>query len=158
MKGFNAVNLEAPSPKNEKNGINALNLEPTLFKNDTDDSPKLKMRKDFEQHLKQQRQRLARVDEDKVANAGVGGHYTQEAQPVHEERSEALSPRSDLSDSASAESDVVAGLYFLLAASLRPESEGESAYARPTSAVTCPSLDLESDAEDESVGSSAEEK
>ena len=95
--------------------------------------------------------RLPCVDEDKVANSG-------EAQPVAEEGSKALSPRSDLSDSASAESDVAAGLYFLLAASLRPESEGESAYARPTSAVTCPSLDLESDAEDESVGSSAEEK
>ena len=72
--------------------------------------------------------------------------------------SKALPPRSDLSDSASAESDVAAGLYFLLAASLRPESEGESTNARPASAVTCPSLDLESDAEDESVGSNAEEK
>jgi len=99
--------------------------------------------------------RLLCVDEDKVANSGVD---TQKAQPVDEEGLKALSPRSDLSDSASAESDVVAGLYFLLAASLRPESEGESADARPASAVTCPSLDLESDAEDESVGSSAEEK
>ena len=83
---------------------------------------------------------------------------TREGQPVDEERPKARSPRSDLSDSASAASDVAAGLYFLLAASLGPESEGESADARPTSAVTCPSLDLESAAEDESVGSSAEEK
>ena len=146
-------------------GINALNLEPAFVKTRIDwlaesgyqrASPKSPVRKDFEQYLeRRRRRRLACMDEDKVPHAGVD---TQEGQPVDEERPKARSPRSDLSDSASAESDVAAGLYFLLAASLRPESEGESAYARPTSAVTCPSLDLESDAEDESVGSSAEEK
>ena len=136
-----------------------MNLEPALKnKNEkTGASPKSMVRKDFDQYLKHRRRvrgeeqaanagvakRLLCVDEDKVANSG-------EAQPVDEEGSKALSPMSDLSDSASAESDVVAGLYFLLAASLRPESEGESADARPASAVACPSL--ESDAEDESVG------
>ena len=146
-------------------GINALNLEPALVKTGIDwlaesgyqrASPKSPVRKDFEQYLeRRRRRRLACMDEDKVPHAGVN---TQEGQPVDEERPKARSPRSDLSDSASAESDVAAGLYFLLAASLRPESEGESADARPASAVTCPSLDLESGAEDESVGSSAEEK
>ena len=51
--------------------------------------------------------RLLCVDEDTVANSG-------EAQPVDEEGSKALSPRSDLSDSASAEGDAVAGLYFFV--------------------------------------------
>ena len=80
---------------------------------------------------------------------------TQEAQPVDGERSKALSPRSDLSDSSLAEcSDVADGLCFLFDFSLQPESEGESEDARPASAVTCHSL--ESDADYELVGSSAE--
>ena len=147
--------------RQEMKGINALNLEPALVKTRIDwlaesgyqrASPKSPVRKDFEQYLeRRRRRRLACMDQPLAGD-------TQEGQPVDEERPKARSPRSDLSDSASAESDVAAGLYFLLAASLRPESEGESAYARPTSAVTCPSLDLESDAEDESVGPSAEEK
>ena len=114
--------------------------------------PLRSVRKDFGQYLERRRPwRLACMAEPLAGD-------TQEGQPVDEERPKARSPRSDLSDSASAASDVAAGLYFLLATSLGPESEGESADARSTSAVTCPSLDLESDAEDESVGSSAEEK
>ena len=140
-----------------------MNLEPATLKNKnekTGASLKSMVRKDFDQYLKHRRrvrgeEQAANAGVAKVANSGVD---TQKAQPVDEEGLKALSPRSDLSDSASAESDVVAGLYFLLAASLRPESQGESADARPASAVTCSSLDLESDAEDESVGSSAEEK
>ena len=140
------------SLRQEMKGINALNLEPALLKTRIGASPKSPVRKNFEQYLeRRRRRRLACMDQPLAGD-------TQEGQPVDEERPKARSPRSDLSDSASAESDVVAGLYFLLAASLRPEGEGESAYARPTSAVTCPSLDLESGAEDESVGSSAEEK
>ena len=138
--------------RSEMKGINALNLEPALYKNSIGLSPKSQVRKDFEQYLeRQRRRRLGCMDEPLAGD-------THEGQPVHEERPKARSPRSDLSGSASAASDVAAGLYFLLAASLGPESEGESADARPTSAVTCPSLDLESAAENESVGSSAEDK
>ena len=63
-------------------GINALNLEPALPRCVADDSPESKLR-------------LARVDEDRVVNAGVD---TQEVQRVDEGRSKAGSPRSDLSD------------------------------------------------------------
>ena len=130
-----------------------MHLEPASPKSEIGASLKSKVRKDFEQYFKWRRQRLACVDEDKMATAGMN---TQVVQPVDEERPKAWSPRSDPSDSASAaSSDVAAGLYFL-SASLRPESDGDSEDVRPTSAATCPAFRLESDAGYESVGSSAE--
>ena len=111
------------------------------------------LRKEFKQYLERRRLRLARVDEDKVVNAGVD---TQEVQRVDEGRSKAGSPRSDLSDGASGtSSDVVAGLYFW-ATSLPPESGGVSDDEIIASAATCHSLRLGSEAGYESVGSSTE--
>ena len=152
--------LNYPLPQ-EMKGINALNLEPAFVKTRIDwlaefgyqrASPKSPVRKDFEQYLQRRRRRRLACMVQPLAGD------TREGQPVDEETPKARSPRSDLSGSASAASDVAAGLYFLLATSLGPESEDESADARSTSAVTCPSLDLESAAENESVGSSAEDK
>ena len=96
--------------RSEMKGINALNLEPALLKkNSIGSSPKSPVRKDFEQYLeRRRRRRLACMDEPLAGD-------TQEGQPVDEERPKARYPRSDLSDSATAESDVVAGYYFLLA-------------------------------------------
>ena len=126
--------------------VNALHLEPALLRC-VADAPKSK------QYLERRRLRLARVDEDKVVNAGVD---TQEVQRVDEGRSKAGSPRSDLSDGASdTTSDRVAGLYFW-AASLPPESEDVSDDESRTSAATCHSFRLGSDAGYESVGSSTE--
>ena len=133
----------------EMKGINALNLEPALLKTRIGASPKSPVRKDFEQYLERRRLRLARVDEDKVVNAGVD---TQEVQRVDEGRPKAGSPRSDLSGGASdTSSDIVAALYFLFP----PESESVSDDESVASAATCRSPRVEIEAGCESVGSSS---